>query len=96
MTAFAIATVTVKNPEKMQQYGASAGQTIAAHGGELLIRGAFAKSLTGNGEAHMKAIIKFPDMDALDAWYASDAYQAIIPLRNEACDMAISAYAVPE
>ena len=34
-------------------------------------------------------------MQNLKAWYASDAYQAIIPLREEAADMTITTYDAP-
>lgn len=94
--AFVISTLRVKDPEKLKQYAAATGPTIAAHGGELLLRGAFHKSLTGVGEPHMAGIIRFPDMAALEHWYDSKEYQALIPLRDEACDMTLLAYAPPE
>ena len=49
------------------------------------------------GEADHRAvgIVKFPDKEALAAWYASDAYRALIPLRDEAADMTLVAYSVP-
>ncbi|MEM7571091.1 MAG: DUF1330 domain-containing protein [Pseudomonadota bacterium] len=43
--------------------------------------------------AGISAVFEFPDMGAVEAWYTSDAYQALLPLRSEACDMDISVYA---
>jgi uncharacterized protein (DUF1330 family) len=37
-------------------------------------------------------VIRFPDLKAVDGWYASAAYQALIPLRQEAADMDLLSY----
>ena len=96
MNAFVIATIRVKNKDKLQDYAAAAGPTIAAHGGEFVMRGMFGTALAGQSDPHMTGIIRFPDLDTARKWYGSDAYQAIIPLRDEACDMTLLAYNVPQ
>lgn len=96
MNAFVIAKVSVKDKEKMQQYAAAAGPTIAEHGGEVLVRGAFGAALVGQSEPHAAAVIRFPDLEAATNWYASDAYQKIIPLREEAADVTFLAYSTPQ
>jgi len=96
MTAFFVATVKMKDPAKFQEYGKKAGETFAAHQGELVIRGKLEKVLAGEADNQTVAIVKFPDYDALTAWYSSAAYQAIIPLRDEAADVTITAYSVPQ
>lgn len=96
MNAFVIATIRVKNKEKLQEYAAAAGPTVAAHGGELVMRGAFGTALAGESDPHMTGIMRFPDLDIVQEWYRSDAYQAIIPLRDEACDMTLLAYTIPQ
>lgn len=92
MTAFFIATVSIKNPEKFQQYAAKAGETMAPFGGEAVLRGKSEKSLTGTTDHQAVGIVQFANMGQLNQWYNSDAYQAIIPLRNEAADMTIVTY----
>jgi uncharacterized protein (DUF1330 family) len=37
-------------------------------------------------------VIRFPDAQALDDWYNSEAYQALIPLRTEAADVDLINY----
>ena len=96
MNAFVIAKVVVKDKEKMQQYAAAAAPTIAQHGGEILMRGAFGAALVGQSEPHAAAVIRFPDLDAATDWIASDAYQKIVPLRKEAGDMTFLAYSIPQ
>jgi len=39
--------------------------------------------LHGEAPHPLKAVIQFPDKESARNWYNSDAYQAIIPLRNE-------------
>jgi len=95
MTAFFIATTSVKNQEKFQQYAQKAGATFAPYAGELVLRGKAEETLTGHSDHQTVGIIKFPNMAALQAWFDSSAYQKIVPLRDEAADMTIVSYAVP-
>ncbi|MCR9195574.1 MAG: DUF1330 domain-containing protein [Hyphomonas sp.] len=92
MSAFFIATVTIKDGDKFQDYASKFGATAAAHGGKPLLRGKVGKALAGSASHEIAAVVVFPDMAALESWHASDAYQAIIPLRNQAADMTIIAY----
>lgn len=96
MNAFVIATIRVKDGDKLKEYAAAAGPIVAAHGGDVPLRGALGASLDGPSEPHMTAIMRFPDLEAARNWYGSEAYQALIPLRDEACDMTLLAYAVPQ
>jgi len=96
MTAFFVAVVAVKDPAKMQDYSKKAADTFEPFGGKMVMRGKAGEVLTGGSADHQATgIASFPSMQDLKAWYASDAYQAIIPLRQEAADMTITAYDVP-
>ncbi|MBE7636222.1 DUF1330 domain-containing protein [Sneathiella sp. P13V-1] len=95
MTAFFVASVTVKNPEKMAEYAAAAAKTFTAFGGEPLLKGKRVEDLAGSADHQMVAIVKFPDSNSLKGWYQSDAYQALIPLRDEAADMTLVSHEVP-
>ena len=95
MSAFLIVTATLKDGAKMQEYSQKSAQTIGEAGGELLVRGMFDRTLVGEAQHNMAAVIRFPSMDALNGWYASDTYQALAPLREEAADMTFTAYNVP-
>ncbi len=95
MTAFFIATASIKNQDKFKLYAQKAGATFPPHGGELVLRGKVEGTLSGQSAHQAVGIIKFPNMKALQAWFNSDAYQAIIPLRDEAAEMTIVSYTVP-
>ena len=89
MAAFLSATVQVKDPEKLKVYVSQVGATIAAHGGKMAARGKVAKQLAGEVKHQIEAVFEFPSADAIDTWYGSDAYQALIPNRDEAADVTI-------
>ena len=42
-----------------------------------------------------KRIAKFPDIEALDRWFTSDDYAELVPLREAASEMRMTAYALP-
>lgn len=95
MSAFFVATVRVKDPQKFQEYAKKASETFAAHGGEIVLRGKAELALAGSNKHDAIGIVKFPDMKTLEAWFHSNEYQAIIPLRKKAADMTIIAYNAP-
>lgn len=95
MTAFFVATVTVKDPAKFQQYARESMPTFAAFGGEIVLRGQLDTVLAGSADHRAAAVVRFPDMAALKAWHDSGAYQALIPVRDEGADINIAAYEVP-
>ena len=84
MATMMSATVQVKDPEKLKVYVSQVGATIAPHGGKMIARGKVTKQISGEVNHQIEALFEFPSADAIDAWYASDAYQALIPNRDEA------------
>ena len=47
MSAFVVVHVDVKDPEKFKAYGGGAQPTVAAHGGEFILRGKVADVFHG-------------------------------------------------
>ena len=91
MAAFLSVTIHVKDQVKLKQYISQVPATIAKHGGVKVSRGKVKNVLNGEAPYQLAAVFRFPNMDALDAWYASDEYQALISLREESADMNIVA-----
>lgn len=93
MSAFFLATISkVKDAEKFGEYARRAGESFAPYGANLVTKGKFDKSLAGEFNTGAVSIVRFPDIDALNSWFASEAYQAIVPLRDEAAELTISAF----
>ena len=85
MSAYVIVHGTVKDAEKMQEYGGAAGPIVAAHGGEVVVRGP-TSVLSGTSDHKIAVVLKFPDAATAKGWYESPEYQAIIPVREQALD----------
>lgn len=86
MSAYVIVHATIKDPEKMPEYGALAGPSVAAAGGEVITAGVVVDVLAGSHDHQRAIILRFADAQAARDWYASDAYQAAIPIREQAME----------
>jgi uncharacterized protein (DUF1330 family) len=89
MSALVSVTIQVKDPEKLKSYISQVPATMAPHGAKMLSRGKIAKVLNGEVAHQMEAVFEFPSEDAIDAWFNSDAYRAIVAIREEAAHMNI-------
>ncbi len=97
MRALMIARITVKDPEKFQEYLARTQKVAVPYGAELLHRGRVARALTGEEKDHELAVlVKFPSLEKIDEWYGSDAYQPLKTLRDEGAEMQMISYEVME
>lgn len=65
MSAYLIVHATVKNADKLSEYGAGAGPTLDAFGGEFVTRGNVIEVFTGEHGHQFSVIIKFPDGESL-------------------------------
>lgn len=83
----------IKNEDKFQQYVAAAAELMAEAGVEVVVRGSYTTTLRGETKVpHIAAVFRYADRQAVKAFYTSDAYKALIPLRDAACDMTIQLY----
>ncbi len=94
MPAYLIAEHTIIDAAKFEEYRTKVGPMIARHGGRYLTRGGSHTVLEKDNavwQPDRVVIIEFPDMAALNAWYASPDYQPLIALRQHAAtDMLIT------
>ncbi|POM27737.1 hypothetical protein BTM25_21560 [Actinomadura rubteroloni] len=84
MTAYALAHLRPVPPldDGVFTYLERIQGTLDPFGGRFLVHGADAEVVEGPFEGAV-VVIEFPDLDRARAWYASDAYQEILPLRTE-------------
>lgn len=92
MAAYVIGHITVKDSEKWAEYRGKVPASLAQWGGEVLLRGRRVAVLSGEHAYTDTVVIRFPDANAIAGWYGSPAYQALIPLREQAAEMALIAY----
>jgi uncharacterized protein (DUF1330 family) len=79
---YVLAKVRVTNPEAYAGYRAKVVPTIEAFGGRFLVRGGAVEVKEGEWRDPRLVILEFPSLEAARAWYASPAYQAILPQRH--------------
>ena len=82
MSTYVIAQLTVTDPEGFQAYREAVLPIIEAHGGRFLVRGSEVSSLEGVPSQPCVIVLEFPDKAAAEAFYNSDEYQEILPLRR--------------
>jgi uncharacterized protein (DUF1330 family) len=86
LPAYAVAHLrTVEVGPAITDYLARIDATLAPFDGRFLIHGARPEPLEGDFPGHL-VVIAFPDRARARAWYASPAYQAILPLRTAHSD----------
>lgn len=90
--AYVIGHLTVKNADKWAEYRNRVPATLAPWGAELVFRGKRVSILAGEHPHADVVVIRFPDLGAVDGWHSSPAYQALIPLRQEAAELVLLTY----
>ncbi|MGX6603441.1 DUF1330 domain-containing protein [Micromonosporaceae bacterium Da 78-11] len=82
MTAYALAhlrTPTIN--QDVLEYIDRIQDTLDGYGGRFLVHGGDVEIMEGSWPGSV-ALVEFPDLTAAQAWYASPAYQAILPKRT--------------
>jgi uncharacterized protein (DUF1330 family) len=93
ISAYVIGHITVKDTEKWTEYRRQVPATLAPWGANLVCRGKRLHVLSGEQHHTDMVVIRFPDTASVDNWFNSRAYQALIPLRNQAAEMVLVSYA---
>ena len=91
-TAYIIGNITVIDQDKWAEYRSKVPATLTPWEGELVFRGKQFQVLGGNYQHTDCVVIRFPNMDALNKWFNSDEYQALIPIREQAAKMDLISY----
>lgn len=90
--AYVIGHITVKNPEAWAEYRSLVPGTLTPWNAEVLLRGKLSSILAGEHAHTDTVVIRFPNLQAVRDWYASLAYQSLIPLRQRAAEMVLLTY----
>jgi uncharacterized protein (DUF1330 family) len=74
--AYVIVQMKISDPERYKAYMAAAPATIAAAGGEYLVRGGRHETLEGDWQPARVAVLRFPSYEQAKAWYDGEQYRA--------------------
>lgn len=89
-----IGRIRINDAAKWKAYREAVPVTLKPFDGMLVARGRDPLILCGDTDETDMVIIRFPSIAAVERWYRSPAYQALIPLRDEAADVTIVGYAI--
>lgn len=88
--AYAVGLITVEQiNDELFEYMEKVETTIHRFGGQWLSHGRSPDVKEGSLDADV-VIIGFPNLDSAHAWYDSDEYQEIIPLRERNCHSVVA------
>lgn len=81
MTAYVIVEVTIKDPERYEQYRAMAPASVSHYGGRFLARGGETVQLEGSRDHERVVLLEFDSVETAQKWHASEEYRAARELR---------------
>ena len=76
--------IEITDPATYEAYRTKVPDIIAAHGGKILVRGGSPQPLDGVMPHRRRVIVEFESPEAVKTFYASEAYQAALPIRLNA------------
>lgn len=86
MPAYALAHLrSVDFNDEIVEYIERIDATLEPFDGRFLVHGVMPTVIEGPFPGNL-VLIEFPDRPRAEAWYESDAYQAILPLRTDNSD----------
>jgi uncharacterized protein (DUF1330 family) len=80
--AYYVAEFELTDPEGMRPYSAGVAATFEPFGGRYIVRGGRIAALEGSPPGSRTVIIEFPNPERAQAWYDSDAYRDLRPVRQ--------------
>jgi len=92
VTAYVVGHITVKDAEKWAEYRSRVPATLEPWRAEVVLRGRKVGMLSGDHRHTDVVVIRFSDAAAAAGWYLSAAYQALIPLREQAAEVVLITY----
>ena len=84
MAAYLVGDIEVIDPEKYSNYASGVPETVAAYGGQYLVRGVSGEVLEGSWNPRRLVVLEFENMERAKAWYASPEYADLKKLRQSA------------
>ena len=92
MAAYLIGQIAVRDERLWSQYVSGVAESLRPYSAKVLFRGQRFAVLAGETDRDLSVVIEFVDQQTLQAWFDSDAYQKLIPLRDQAADVTIVGY----
>jgi uncharacterized protein (DUF1330 family) len=82
MAAYVIASVSVKDPVRYEDYRRLVSPTVERYGGRFIARGGRIEVLEGDWTPERLVVLEFPSTEAARAWWASPEYSEAKRIRQ--------------
>lgn len=82
MAAYVVNEITISDVERYRDYAERMPATLTPFGGVFLARGR-PEAMAGDVPSERIVILQFPDIERARQWRDSEAYQALLPIRNQ-------------
>ena len=92
MSVMLVGRVRIKDLESWRDYVTGVRVSLEPFSVKTNFRGQKLKDLSGEEPHSTIVLIEFDSPDTAIKWFNSPAYQALIPIRNQAADVQISLY----
>jgi uncharacterized protein (DUF1330 family) len=70
----------------MTEYIPTALETVEEHGGRVLVGADAPEVVEGQWGYNWTVVLEFPTVEDANAWYESEAYESVQPVRHESSD----------
>lgn len=93
MSILNVSIAKIKDESAFAQYVSQAAAIMADFDVQLVARGTFVEAISGcSASSSVSAVFRYPNIEVAKAFFASERYEAIVPLRERACDMTITLF----
>ena len=93
MPVVSVSTAIIRDAELFAEYVSKASEIMADFDVTVVTRGGYIATHLGvDPGAHIMAVFRYPDLETAQAFFSCDAYQALVPLRDRACEMTVRFY----
>jgi uncharacterized protein (DUF1330 family) len=97
MSVYLVCMVRVDDPEVYKKYTARTPALIEKYGGRFVVRGGPVEAIEGPEFGDRLVIVEFPSKEAVDKFYHSEEYQAVMRHRTASSESRfLLAEGVPE
>ena len=90
--AYIVGQIRIKDADLWANYCNQVPVTLEPWNAELMFRGKNEVTFAGETPYTDIVVIRFPDLATAKAWHNSEAYQALVPLRESAADVLLSGF----
>lgn len=91
-SAYVVGQISVENAQLWADYKSQVSATLEPFGAQIMFRGEHAGDYAGQSLFSQIVVIRFDSLALADHWFESEAYQALIPLREKAARVQLSVF----